>query len=83
MANEAGMDPGRAEALLRRFEPVIRFTKGEWFYPMDCEPYADACGLWVARPGEDDVCVVPPGELTLEKLAQQPIGGLHRVPGFL
>ncbi len=80
MANEAGMDPGMAEALLRRFEPVIRFTKGEWFYPMDCEPYADACGLWVTRPGEDAVCVVPPGELTLEKLAQQPddtTGAVH------
>src|SRR5215217_532741 len=80
MVNEAGMGPVRAEALLRRFEPVIRFTKGEWFYPMDCEPYADACGLWVARPGEDAVCVVPPGELTLEKLAQQPedtTGAVH------
>src|SRR5215210_198118 len=80
MANEAGMDPGRAEALLRRFEPVIRFTKGEWFYPMDCEPYVDACGLWVTRPGEDAVCVVPPGELTLEKIAQQPddtTGAVH------
>ena len=38
MANEESVDARTAEALLRRFEPVIRFTKGEWFYPMDSEP---------------------------------------------
>src|SRR5215213_7325708 len=80
VANEESVDAGTAEALLRRFEPVIRFTKGEWFYPMDCEPYVDACSLWVSRPGEDAVCVVPYGELTLERLAQQPedtTGAVH------
>src|SRR5215211_7874244 len=69
-----------AEALLRRFEPVIRCTKGEWFYPMDAEPYVDACGLWVRHPDEDAVWVVPSGELTLERLAQQPedtTGAVH------
>jgi hypothetical protein len=80
MANEVGVDARTAEELLRRFEPVIWFTKGEWFYPVDCEPYVDACSLWVARPGEDAVCVVPAGELTLDKLAQQPddtTGAVH------
>jgi hypothetical protein len=80
MANEESVDARTAEALLRRFEPVIRFTKGEWFYPMDSEPYVDACSLWVARPGEDAVCVVPAGELTLDRLAQQPedtTGAVH------
>ena len=72
MANEESVDARTAEELLRRFEPVIRFTKGEWFYPMDSEPYVDACSLWVARPGEDAVCVVPAGELSLDRLAQQP-----------
>ncbi|HYQ85470.1 MAG TPA: hypothetical protein VEP28_15945 [Rubrobacter sp.] len=74
------MDARTAEELLRRFEPVIRFTKGEWFYPMDSEPYVEACSLWVARPNEDAVCVVPAGELTLERLAQQPedtTGAVH------
>jgi hypothetical protein len=80
MANEESVDARTAEALLRRFEPVIRFTKGEWFYPMDSEPYVEACSLWVARPGEDAVCVVPAGELTLGHLAQQPedtTGAVH------
>jgi hypothetical protein len=80
MVNEESVDARTAEELLRRFEPVIRFTKGEWFYPMDSEPYVDACSLWVARPGEDAVCVVPAGELTLDRLAQQPedtTGAVH------
>ena len=72
MPNEASVDARTAEDLLRRFEPVIRFTKGEWFYPMDCGPYVDACSLWVRQPGEDAVCVVQAGDLTLDTLAQQP-----------
>src|SRR5919106_4944897 len=61
-------------ALLQRFEPVIRSTTGDKFYPMDVEPYVRACSLWVQRPGEEAVCVVPGGELSLDRLAQQPLG---------
>ena len=60
-----------ATALLRRFEPVIRSTTGDKLYPMDVEPYVRACSLWVQRPGEEAVCVVPGGKLSLERLAQQ------------
>ena len=77
---EVSVDAKTAETLLRRFEPVIRFTKGEWFYPMDAEPYVDACSLWVRHPNEDAVCVVPAGDLTLQRLAQQPddsTGAVH------
>jgi hypothetical protein len=52
VADEASLDARTAETLLRRFEPVIRFTKGEWFYPMDVEPYVRTCGLWVRHPEE-------------------------------
>jgi hypothetical protein len=68
------------EALLRRFEPVVRSTKGDKFFPMDVEPYVRACSLWVQRPGEEAVCVVPRGKLDLEGLAQQPLdeaGAVH------
>jgi hypothetical protein len=68
------------DALLRRFEPVLRSTKGDKFYPMDVEPYVRACSLWVQRPGEEAVCVVPSGKLTLERIAQQPLdesGAVH------
>jgi hypothetical protein len=68
------------KALLRRFEPVIRSTTGDKFYPMDVEPYVRACSLWVQRPGEEAVCVVPGGKLSLDRLAQQPMdeaGAVH------
>jgi hypothetical protein len=69
-----------ATALLRRFEPVIRSTTGDKFYPMDVEPYVRACSLWVQRPGEEAICVVPGGKLSLDRLAQQPMdeaGAVH------
>jgi hypothetical protein len=67
-------------ALLRRFEPVVRSTVGDKFYPMDVEPYVRACSLWVQRPGEEAVCVVRGGKLSLDRLAQQPrdeAGAVH------
>ena len=67
-----GMEATKVISLLRRFEPVIRSTRGDRFYPMDVEPYVRACSLWVQRPGEEAVCVVPGNELTLDRLAQQP-----------
>ncbi len=69
-----------AEALLRRFEPVIRSTRGDKFYPMDVAPYVRACSLWVQRAGEEAACVVPGGKLSLDSLAQQPLdeaGAVH------
>ena len=73
-------DAEAVEALLRRFEPVIRSTRGDKFYPMDVEPYVRACSLWVYRPGEEAVCVVPEGKLSLDRIAQQPLdeaGAVH------
>ncbi|GIV77910.1 hypothetical protein FKZ61_001380 [Litorilinea aerophila] len=59
-----------ALALLRRYEPILRFTRGERFFPMDVEPYVRACSLWVQRPGEDPFCLVERGRLDLERLSQ-------------
>ncbi len=58
------------EALLRRFEPVARFTRGDRFFPIDAEQYVRACSLWVRRPGEEPICLVPHGKLTLDQLAE-------------
>src|SRR5215208_5237008 len=69
-----------ATVLLRRFEPVIRSTTGDKFYPMDVELYVQSCSLWVQRPGEEARCIVPGGELSLDRLAQQPMdeaGAVH------
>ena len=38
--------------LLRRFEPVIRYTKGEAFFPMAVGRYVQQCSLWVYRPNQ-------------------------------
>jgi hypothetical protein len=66
-------------ALLRRFEPVIRYTRGEQFFPMDVGPYVRACSLWIQRPDEDPVCLIPEGELTLDKLTQPRAGSFGTV----
>jgi hypothetical protein len=79
MGNELLTNETNSEALLRCFEPVIRFTKGEWFYPMDVEPYVRSCSLWVRHPDEEAVCVVLQGKLTLETLGQQPLDSADAV----
>ena len=49
-AEEAAADVGGAAAedlrLLRRYEPVLRFTRGELFLPMSVPAYLGRCGLW-------------------------------------
>ncbi len=75
-----GIESATALSLLRRFEPVIRSTRGDKFFPMDVEPYVRACSLWVQSPGEGARCIVPGNELTLDRLAQQPMdeaGAVH------
>lgn len=54
--------------LLQRFEPVVRYTKGERFFPVDIESYIAQCSLWVQRPNEPPELLVPQGELTIDKL---------------
>ena len=56
--------------LLRAFEPVVRFTAGEQFFPMDVERYVRACSLWHYHPDDYDEQVVAEGELTMEKLVE-------------
>jgi len=56
--------------LLRRFEPAIRYTRGERFFPLGVRRYVRACSMWRYVPGLPPELVVPEGELTLEKLAE-------------
>ncbi len=57
-------------ALLRRFEPILRFTHGERFFPMDVDRYVINSSFWVQRPNQPSERMHPQGELTLEKLSQ-------------
>jgi hypothetical protein len=63
-------------SLLRRYEPVLRFTQGELFLPMPVERYIGTCSLWrSALPGRArgraaPERVVAPGELTPTRLTE-------------
>lgn len=57
-------------ALVRRFEPVLAFTHGEQFYPMDVERYIAAAALCVRRPDGTVTVLVPRGKLTVEQLTE-------------
>lgn len=57
-------------ALLRRFEPVVRYTKGEPFFPTDVEQYVRRCSLWVHSPDGEEDLLVPEGEMTMDKLVE-------------
>jgi len=54
--------------LLRRFEPIVKYTEGEHFFPMDVDRYVGECSLWEVAPDGRVQCLVPEGQLTLAKL---------------
>jgi len=65
------MNPRTDAALLRRFEPIIRYTRGEQFFPMDVAHYLNVCSFWVKYPDSTEpIRLQAKGELTLDKLAQ-------------
>lgn len=57
------------EALLRRFEPILRFTDGELFFPSPVAGYVERCDLLSGSSVRDRRVLVPEGELTLDRLA--------------
>jgi hypothetical protein len=70
MAGRRAMGSDADVALLRRFEPVVRYTRGERFFPLDAERYVGLCSLWVQRPNQEAARLLAQRELTLERLAQ-------------
>ncbi len=54
--------------LLRRFEPVIRFNRGELFYPTSVEDFVASSALYDAGPKEP-VVIAERGTLDLDSLA--------------
>jgi hypothetical protein len=79
-AQAAGAGAAEELRLLRRYEPVLRFTEGELFLPMPVEDYLRTCSLWRtgAKRGRgrggtaERLCA--PGEVTSARLAE--IGAL-------
>ena len=83
----AGVDPVE---LLRRYEPVIRFTEGELFFPMAVDAYVEQAALWGRAAGKGErKRLVDHGELDLDVLcthARTDVGTtleLHYVPAAL
>ena len=63
--------------LLRTYEPIVRFTKGEIFFPMSVDEYVRNCSLWMTEASGEEKLLVPEGELELDVLAryaQVPLG---------
>ena len=62
----AGFDPVE---LVRRYEPVIRFTEGELFFPMAVDAYVEQAALWGRAAGQGDrQRLVDHGDLDLDVL---------------
>ena len=77
----AGSSAAEDLRLLQRYEPVLRFTRGELFLPMPVERYIERASLWRPaaaggragrRAQPERVCA--PGELTPARLVE--IGAL-------
>ena len=56
--------------LLRKFEPVVCYTRGEQFFPTNIDRYVTESSLWEHHPDGHDELLVRQGELTLEKLIE-------------
>jgi hypothetical protein len=68
----AGVAAGTQEAddlaLLRRYEPILRFTHGEMFFPMPAERYLESAALLAGPTAHELRVVVPAGELDEARL---------------
>jgi hypothetical protein len=66
-------------SLLRRFEPIVCLTAGEFFLPASVEDYVRCCEL-VQHGLDRRQVVVPKGSLTLDQLVE--FGAGHPRPGY-
>ena len=66
-------------SLLRRFEPILRFTEGEFFLPASVDDYVRCCELLEHGPDRQRVVLAPKGSLTIEQLVE--FGADHPRPG--
>ncbi|HWM01389.1 MAG TPA: hypothetical protein VNP92_03525, partial [Actinophytocola sp.] len=60
--------------LLRSYEPVLAFTRGEMFLPTGIDGYLQRCSLWRARGRRPHQQLAGPGEVTAENLADLATG---------
>jgi hypothetical protein len=58
--------------LLRRHEPILKFTHGELFFPMDAAAYVANCDLLEGPTLREARVAIPAGSLDLDRLATAP-----------
>ena len=56
--------------LLRTFEPIVRFTKGEQFFPTDVDRYVSQASLWAHYPDGREERLVEAGTLDIDRLVE-------------
>ena len=56
--------------LLRKYEPVVRYTQGELFFPCAVDEYLRRCSLWLRDSKGIKRQLIAEGSLSAEKLAQ-------------
>jgi len=56
--------------LLRRYEPVIRYTQGEQFFPTDVDRYVRDSSLWAHYPDGREEMLIKQKDLTLASLIE-------------
>ncbi len=65
------MPPSATELeLLQRYEPVIRYTQGERFFPTDVERYVKECSLWARYPDGHNELLVRQDSLSIAELVE-------------
>ncbi|MBW6466381.1 MAG: hypothetical protein K0B06_07760 [Brevefilum sp.] len=65
--------------LLRRFEPILRFTQGERFSPYNVDDYVKKSSLWVKKPKFPPEELISETDLTLDKLGSKNLEGAKYV----
>jgi hypothetical protein len=65
--------------LLRRFEPILKFSQGEQFFPYNVDDYVKKASLWVKPPKLPPEELVTEDELDLEGLGRMQLEGARRV----
>ena len=64
------VDPATADLdLLVAYEPIVRFTEGELFFPASVEDYVARCQLLEHDPSGRPTVLLDRGEVTMEQLA--------------
>ena len=64
--SEQGSTPAISDyELLRRYEPILRFTKGEIFFPTDIDRYVQQCSLWISHADGTEEQLLAEGQVSL------------------